>query len=66
MEPLSNKEITLLNLLLKVSINFWTKTKGKNNVLLQSILPTIQKSKNTFTSQLSKQLVNDFIKTGLY
>lgn len=64
MEPISNKEITLLNLLLKLSTNFWTQTKGKNNVSLQNILPTIQKSKNTFTSQLSNQFVNDFIKTG--
>lgn len=57
------KEITLLNLLLKLSTNFWTQTKGKNNVSLQSILPTIQKSKK-FTSQLSNQIVDEFIKTG--
>lgn len=61
--PLSNKEITLLNLLLKLN-TYFRRAKGKNNVLLQSIIPNIQKSKKNLTSQLPTQLVNNFIKTG--
>lgn len=62
MRPLSTKEITLKPIV-KVKQKFWIQAKGKYNVPLQSILPTIQKSKKTSTSQLPNQLVNELIKT---
>lgn len=69
---LSPKEIILLRSstqwvrpkpTVKVKHRFSIQARRKYNVPLQSILPIIQKSKKTSTSQFPNKLLNEFIKT---
>lgn len=60
--PLSPKEIILLNLLLKLSIDFWFRLE-ENKCTITKYPPNHSKSKKTFNSQLPNKLLNEFIKT---